>query len=121
MAFKARNKDNGIEKVVDADLREESSKKLPHQYSIPDDKNWTDQAIKVLNILESKGINIYDENRTPGMYLKRGEQNLPNNKKIKEFLGGLSEQNNQQKQPNIQKEEEKEIPENVFNFLINQK
>lgn len=36
-----------------------------------DVSTWREQAIKVLNILDSQGINIYDKGRTPGMYLRR--------------------------------------------------
>lgn len=33
--------------------------------------NFREQAIKVLNELEKQGINIYDESRKPGMYLRK--------------------------------------------------
>lgn len=115
MAFVPRNKDNGIERVADAGLSENTSKKQTN-YIIPDEKSFKEQAIKVLNILESKGINIYDENRTPGMYLKRDSE-ISNNKKITEFLGGLTEQNNQQKQ--LIEKEKLEISSDIFNFLTN--
>ena len=32
--------------------------------------DWKQQACEVLNLMEKNGINIYDENRKPGMYLK---------------------------------------------------
>lgn len=35
-------------------------------------KTFHDQACLVLDILESQGVNIYDPNRKPGMYLKHG-------------------------------------------------
>lgn len=34
-------------------------------------RTFRDQAIRVLNELEKEGINIYDTNRKPGMYLKK--------------------------------------------------
>ena len=36
-------------------------------------KNYREDAIRTLNILEKKGINIYDTNRFGGMYLKSKE------------------------------------------------
>lgn len=113
MAFILRKKIMGLKKVANAGLSEDSSKKQP-KYIVPDEKSFKEQAIKVLNILESRGINIYDENRTPGMYLNR-DVKTSNSKKITEFLGGLSEQNNQHQQPT----EKLEISSNIFNFLTN--
>lgn len=36
-------------------------------------KNYRDQAIEVLNILDSQGINIYSEDNFGGMYLKQNK------------------------------------------------
>ncbi len=36
--------------------------------------SYKDEAIMVLNLLESQKINIYDPENTPGMYLKRKNQ-----------------------------------------------
>lgn len=79
MAFKPRNNNksgdnkhptkDGIE-VESVDSRNEESSTKPKPYSVPEIQSFKDQAIQVLNILESKGINIYDESRTPGMYLR---------------------------------------------------
>jgi len=44
-------------------------------------KTYKDESIFVLNLLDKQGINIYDENNTPGMYLKRKKQD-----KISEIL-----------------------------------
>lgn len=46
-------------------------------------KNFHDQACMVLDILESQGINIYDSNRYPGMYLRRDNTTPPVNLKEK--------------------------------------
>lgn len=74
MAFKPRkntgDKPKGGIEVVSVDSRSKESSTKPKPYSIPEIKSFEEQAIQVLNILESKGINIYDEERTPGMYLQ---------------------------------------------------
>lgn len=36
-------------------------------------KTFKDEAISVLNILENQGINIYDNNRFGGMYLRQNK------------------------------------------------
>lgn len=46
-------------------------------------ESYRNEAKEILNILEKKGINIYDENRTPGMYLKR--DGIKNGNKINFF------------------------------------
>lgn len=77
MAIRQRNKDTqlkdtGVSNVGKSeDLKKESSKKTNAAYDIPDVRSFRLQAIQVLNILDAQGINIYDETRTPGMYLSR--------------------------------------------------
>lgn len=119
MAFKPRrNKDNGIEKVAKTDLTDfpNRTKEKPNSYSIPEDRNWRDQAIKALNILESKGINIYDTSRTPGMYLRKDNQ-ISNSKNIKSFLVNLSENQSKQRTQQENTNNESKTPKNVFDFL----
>lgn len=48
-------------------------------------ETFKEQACRVLTMLESKGVNIYSEDNTPGMYLKRkGVQTVPNG--VKKFF-----------------------------------
>lgn len=78
MAFKPRDKNtngdnkfpnkDGIEVVSTDPNGKPKAKQFP--YTDSEIKTFRDQAIHVLNILDSKGINIYDENRKPGMYLR---------------------------------------------------
>lgn len=111
MAFKERNKnksgDNknpaklGIEvESVDSRNNESSTKTKP--YSIPEIKSFKEQACQVLDILESRGINIYSEDRTPGMYLRTKNSNRKN---IIDILSGrksASLSQHQQQQENEQ-------------------
>ena len=107
MAFKARNKNtaseqkDGIEvESVDSRNNESSTKTKP--YSIPEIKSFKEQACQVLDILESKGINIYSEDRTPGMYLRTKNSNRKN---IIDILSGrksASLSQHQQQQENEQ-------------------
>ena len=74
MAIRIRQKRNSdIEEVGDLNSSTSTSndKKLS---SIEEEKilrSFKEEAIRTLNILEKSGIDIYDENRTPGMYVKR--------------------------------------------------
>lgn len=110
MAFKPRNKIMGLKEVANVDDLSNDNNKNKLKHSIPEKKSFLDQAIEVLNILDSKGINIYDKNRTPGMYLNKGKN--PENKNLINILS-LSEQNNHQ--------QEQRNPKNIIDFLSNQK
>lgn len=114
MAFIARNKDNGIEKVtnLDDDLDSINIKQSKSQkYIVPEITDFNAQSIKILNILDSKGINIYDDTRTPGMYLKR--EKTTDNKKLKNILGlNITENKHHQ-------EEERNAPKSLISFLSN--
>lgn len=52
------------------------------------EKTYLDMTIDVLNTLDSQGINIYDTNRTPGMYQKgrEGIEAVQRNNIIKSLL-----------------------------------
>lgn len=120
MAFKPRHKDNGGKpndgiEVGSVDSRKESSTK-PKPYNLPDKKTFRDQAIEVLNILDKKGINIYDETRTPGMYL-RGAKTKPSNNLIKFLSGGESNSASQHQQHQETIEENSESS-NATNALL---
>ena len=54
-------------------------------------KTYQDMTIEVLNILDSQGINIYDENRKPGMYQKgnKGVEEV----QINNIINSLSKDN----------------------------
>jgi hypothetical protein len=77
MAIRERNKnikegDTGVSKSGNSnDLKNETFLKTNADYDLPDVRSFRAQAIETLNILDSHGINIYDETRTPGMYLNR--------------------------------------------------
>lgn len=43
---------------------------VPPQHTTDEIKTFKDQAIAVLNELTRRGDDIYDPNRTPGMYLR---------------------------------------------------
>lgn len=110
MAFKPRTKNtgnlpkDGID-VESVDLRNNESSTKPKPPSIEKIKSFKEQAILVLDILENKGINIYEEGRTPGMYLRTKNGNRKN---IVNILSGRKSeslsQHNQQNQTSEQKQ-----------------
>lgn len=76
---------------------------------------WKEQACFVLDELEKTGINIYDDSRTPGMYLSQRSDNqkIPN-----KLFSTIKEQSNSQVSNTSPKEE---ISQNLINFLKSQK
>lgn len=69
MAFKKRdnqnilnNTENDNENVINETTKFSNDEEV---------KNYREDAIRTIEILEKKGINIYDENRYAGMYLKK--------------------------------------------------
>jgi hypothetical protein len=122
MAIRKRVKDvSDIKKVDDSKSSTFSVSENNNHQKINDDeilKSWRDEAIKTLNILDAKGINIYDESRTPGMYVKArlkryygtGSDNAP--KSIVEVLTGKS---SPQKKT---KEQEEQIPDDLTSKLL---
>lgn len=62
--IKRRNKE--VEQIIESDSEDKNSESL---FNIQR-KTYEEQVVKVLDILEKKGINIYDTNRHGGMYLK---------------------------------------------------
>jgi hypothetical protein len=99
-------------------------------YPIPDVRSFRDQAVMVINLLESQGINLYDETRTPGMYLNGGVQKRATNETIQKILNGGSSQDIAGKTSPVQppasvvkhtepvKEATSDIPKGLFDFLI---
>lgn len=69
MAFKKRdnqnilnNTENNSSNIIDESTKFSNNEEV---------KNYRENAIRTIEILENKGINIYDENRYAGMYLKK--------------------------------------------------
>lgn len=112
MAFVRRNKNKFVfeESSIDKSSNFETLKKSQINSeellnNFTHNKTYQDMTIEVLNILDSQGINIYDENRKPGMYQKgkRGieEVNINNminslskdNKKFEDFGEDLTNNN----------------------------
>lgn len=54
----------------DTNKKEVSKPKKAVTFSQKEIKSFRDKAIEILNKLEAKGQNIYDESREPGMYIK---------------------------------------------------
>ena len=81
-------------------------------------KTWKDEAIDILNILEKDyGVNIYDENNTPGMYLKSKKEDIPISLKRKLTFS------TQPKEPIVNKTENSQNNtqlNNLFTFFNNQ-
>lgn len=101
-----RNKN--IDNVEVVNIQEKEIKPLFSDIEI---KTYKQEAIEVLNILEQNGINIYDPNRTGGMYLKRKDKSGKVPTALKEKFGTSQKQN---KEENI-------IPNNLKDFFNNSK
>ena len=96
MAFiKRDNQDNIDKNLEESKQKVNDSTKFKHN---PEEiKNYREDAIRTLNILEEKGINIYDESRYGGMYLR---QNQTNERKLDKIFNTNSEKE-ETKQENI--------------------
>ena len=96
MAFiKRDNQDNINKNLEESKQNIDDSTKFRHN---PEEiKNYREDAIRTLNILEEKGINIYDESRYGGMYLR---QNQTNERKLDKIFNTNSEKE-ETKQENI--------------------
>lgn len=68
MAFKKRDNQNILNNTENNEKVENESIKFSNNEEV---KNYREDAIRTIEILEKKGINIYDENRYAGMYLKK--------------------------------------------------
>ena len=77
-------------------------------------KRYEEMTIEVLNILDKKGINIYDANRTPGMYLNKKNKSRVT---VKNIINRLSDDNNS----NEGLSENRSKQTNVIQFLLNNK
>lgn len=82
-------------------------------------RTFQEQAIKVLNILDSNGIDIYDPKRTPGMYLhQRGisSQNLNQS-----TIGKILHKSNDSDSPVSSTSETSTAPSSLIEFLSKRK
>ena len=68
MAFKKRDNQNILNNTENDNNIIEENIKFSNNEEV---KNYREDAIRTIEILEKKGINIYDENRYAGMYLKK--------------------------------------------------
>lgn len=70
MAFKKRDNQNILNNTENDNnnIIDENETKFQNNEEV---KNYREDAIRTIEILEKKGINIYDENRYAGMYLKK--------------------------------------------------
>lgn len=74
MVFVKRKEKNNTENNIEENFGEVK----PPKFSSIEIKTFKEQAKEVLNILDSKGIDIYDKNRYGGMYLKN-KKNISKN------------------------------------------
>jgi len=82
-------------------------------------KSYRDESILILNMLDKSGVNIYDVNNYPGMYLKTKKQNrLSENLKSK-FIE--SNKNINKKIDNPISNNEPQKLNNLFQYFKNNK
>lgn len=97
------------------DMQEESIEKdvivsEPPKYTDMQLKSFREQAIMVLNILDEKGINIYDNNRYGGMYL-HGNRNANQEQSL------IQKIKMQEKPVGNHEESEEKAPNNLLNLF----
>jgi len=96
-----------INNEEDSSKKDESSSNNKKEF-----ETYKEKCIEVLNILDKKGINIYDPNNYGGMYLKRrNSTNIP--KKLTDMFEKTSKKDTEEK-------EEIEL-NNLMNFFNNNK
>ena len=91
---------------------ETSEANKPPKFTDIQIKTFKEESIEILNILDSQGINIYDESNYPGMYLK---QKSNKNSKISNFFS--SQKDNEKNKSN----ENQEKIKNLFDFFNQEK
>lgn len=74
-----KNQDNSEQKSDEGKIYV----KEPPKWDSAQIKSFKEKDIEILNYLDSIGEGIYDEGRTPGMYLKRHRGELPDRLKRK--------------------------------------
>jgi hypothetical protein len=78
--------ESSIDKSSDSETLRKSQKLKKRDDLKREVKTYNDMTIEVLNILESQGIDIYDPNRTGGMYQRREGVNELQEKNIIQSL-----------------------------------
>lgn len=130
MALRERDKNRNKSTDAGVSMRNEGgehlTKETKEKEPFPDVRSFRDQAIMVINILESQGIDLYDPTRTPGMYLKRrGTAKVPDALLKKMSLEGnenRSQTKNFSQPASVEKHNPSgEIPEGLLNFFSNNK
>lgn len=126
MAIRKRNRVVNGEKVERFDgLSGQSTthqiNDVPPKFTDIELKTFHDEVIEVLNLLDNDGINIYDENNYPGMYLKTKTNT---NRKIKSLFTDTStvvnkpvNKPNKDNSGSEAEEENNQNLNNLFNFF----
>lgn len=107
-----RKRENKVSNVKKVDDSKSSTFEHNDENNIGDKilKTFKEEAILTLNILEASGIDIYDDNRTPGMYVKQrlkryygtGSDNAP--KSLVNVLSGNNKISTEKEETNISDE-----------------
>lgn len=108
-----RKREKSVSDVKKVDDSKSSTFKHNNENNIDGEqilRTFKEEAIMTLNILEASGINIYDESRTPGMYVKQrlkryygtGSDNAP--KSVINVLTGNSKISSEKEETNISDE-----------------
>ena len=120
MAFKKRNKneDTGVSNLV---IEEKSTSKPTNETKIPDVRSYQEQAVLVLNILEKDGINIYDETRTPGMYLKSTNNNISKQTIQNILMADKNSSLTENESSGSSLSKSQKAPKELFDFFMNNK
>lgn len=94
---------------------------VPPKFTDIEIKTFRDETLEVLDLLDNKGINIYDENNYPGMYLKTKTNT---NRKIKSLftdtpavVNKTVNKSNKDNSGSETKEENNQNLNNLFNFF----
>lgn len=105
------NDDNKIGVINNSKDNELNNTPIKYNFSDIEIKTFEEKTIEVLNELEKSGVNIYDENRYGGMYLKRNNSNNISPHLVEKFK--QSNQTNQEK--SINTDLDVNILKNFFN------
>ena len=98
-----------------------STKEITENEQIPDVRSFREQAILVINILASQGIDLYDPARTPGMYLKRrGTAKVPD-AIINKILTEERPKPTRKNQPTPVEKHTEVLPQGLLNFMTKKK
>lgn len=76
------NKKRRTEKVVTKKEVVTENSEITTNKFVVETMSWEDHAKLILNTLEKSGVDLYDETRTPGMYLNTTENKVNKIQKI---------------------------------------